>query len=474
MGHQYPRPALIVGRVTVTGLRSAGRIVAAGLVAAGLGIAVPLIVAGPVMADTTTPDIPPLAKDGCTTGAATRSTQLSWAQKRLDTKQVWQLTRGAGVTVAVIDSGVDKTHPQLAGRVKPGADLVGTSGSGDTDPCTGHGTFVAGIIAAAPVDGTPFAGIAPEVTIVPYRQSEGTGGGKADTLGNAIHKAVDDGANVINVSVATNDSTANLAGAVAYAESHNVLIVASVANEAASGNPVTYPSGYPTVLGVGAVDQNGKRAQFSEVGDFVDLVGPGVDVVSTGPRGVGHVYASGTSFAAPYVTGTAALVRAYHRNLTAAQVRHRLQVTADHPAKDLPDPEYGWGVVNPYAAVASVLPEELGATKAQPSPVFVPAVAPHRAYTSAQATALAVAGVALVLTVVGLLSRPMLTRGRRRRWAPAERRQADQAGPAGTQADQMPAVDGQQAHRASPAGAQADPGAHQPARIVPAGEVAAP
>src|SRR5262249_51030991 len=137
-----------------------------------------------------------------------------------------------------------------------------------------------------------------------------------------------------------------------------VLIVAAAANQARNGNPRTYPAAYPHVVAVGAINQDGNRADFSEAGGFVDLAAPGNNVLSVGPKGPGHLVGQGTSFATPFVTATAALVRAYYPKLTAAQVKHRLEATADHPGRPLPDPQVGWGVVNPYAAVCTLLSEE--------------------------------------------------------------------------------------------------------------------
>src|SRR5699024_3717706 len=124
---------------------------------------------------------------------------------------------------------------------------------------------------------------------------------------------------------------------------------------------------------------------------------PGVDVISTGPDGPGHLLASGTSFATPYVAGVAALVRAHHPELTAEQVRHRLQATADAPGRKLPDRELGWGAVNAYAAVTAILPEEGGSKRASAAPVVVPAAAATGTLTPAARAALAVAGGAVVL-----------------------------------------------------------------------------
>ncbi|WP_372505080.1 S8 family serine peptidase [Lentzea flava] len=117
-------------------------------------------------------------------------------------------------------------------------------------------------------------------------------------------------------------------------------------------SPVTF------VTAVGAVDEAGQHARFSQTGPLLSLVAPGVNVLGLGPGGPGHWQASGTSYSAPFVAGTAALVRAYRPSLSAAQVKHRLLTTATHPAARLPNPAPGWGMVNPMAAVTAVLPEE--------------------------------------------------------------------------------------------------------------------
>ncbi|GAB3553844.1 type VII secretion-associated serine protease mycosin [Actinopolyspora lacussalsi] len=278
-----------------------------------------------------------------------------WAQEMLAPERVRELTRGAGVTVAVVDSGVDATTPQLAGAVLDGVDVLSDGGgTADTD-CLGHGTFVAGIIAARPAEGTGFTGVAPAATILPVRDTRSKEGGSAESMARGIRAATEAGAQVINISASTNYDDAALRDAVEYALSRDVLIVAAAANEAQRGNPVPYPASYPGVIAVGAIDPAGERAEFSQTGKFIDLVAPGVDVVSVGPGGPGHWQDSGTSFAAPFVSGTAALVRAYHPELTAAQVRHRLTSTARHPGTEVPDEATGWGVVDPYSAVTSVL-----------------------------------------------------------------------------------------------------------------------
>jgi membrane-anchored mycosin MYCP len=295
---------------------------------------------------------------------------------------------------------------------------VTSTGGPANDDCVGHGTFVAGIIAARPVDGIGFAGVAPDATILPVRQTTSGVAGTADGMATAIRWAVDQRARVVNVSAAATFTSPALQEAVDYATRHDVLIVAAASNDAERGNPKTYPAAYPQVVGVGAVAPDGSRSAFSEVGGFVSVAAPGSDVLSVGPRGRGHLVGNGTSFAAPFVAGVAALVRAYHPRLTAAQVKHRLEATADHPASALPDRQVGWGVVNPYAAVTAVLPEESGTVAATagaatvPGPRWPDRADPHRR------VAWLIAITALALAAGAAAIRGIVAKGRRRRETP--------------------------------------------------------
>lgn len=327
------------------------RRIAAAVVCAVLAVVVP---AAPATAATPLP-----SGQQCLPPPPTSDNALPWAQQQLAPQRVWPLTTGGNVVVAVVDTGVDARSPQLAGHVLSGTDVVKSGGPGNTD-CYGHGTFVAGIIAAAPSNGTAFTGVAPGVMILPVRVATSSEDVTAASIADGIRAAVDQGARVINVSASTTSPNATLAAAVNYAESRDVVVVASAANSAKNGDPVTYPASYPSVIAVGAVDSSGQRADFSQTGPYLGLVAPGVNVESIGPGGPGQWQGSGTSYAAPFVSGVAALVRAYRPALTAAQVRHRLEATADHPAANLPDPEFGFGTVNPVAAVSAVLPEETG------------------------------------------------------------------------------------------------------------------
>ncbi|WP_085066669.1 type VII secretion-associated serine protease mycosin [Catenuloplanes japonicus] len=386
------------------------------LLAAGItGAAVVTLPAPALAAPNPQPEV---SKGACLPPPVSTDGEIPWAQRQLAPERVWELTRGAGITVAVLDSGVDGRSPQLEGRVDRGRDTAGTSGRGDSD-CLGHGTFVAGIIGAAAVKGAGFAGMAPDVKILPVKITYTAENGPIPALAEGIRNAVDGGARVINISAGTVTKDAGVEAAVRYALERDVLIVAAAANNTAGKGIVeNYPASLPGVLAVGAIDANGQRAGFSQEGAAVSLVAPGVDVVSIGPGGPGQWKGSGTSYATPFVAGTAALVRAYRPNLTVDQVRHRLQATADFPAAALPDAGVGWGVVNPLAAVATVLPEEGLAGNAVPR--VQPARAPETLNTDSVAPMLtfAVATLVVIATMAGLLA-VLGPVGHRRRWAPA-------------------------------------------------------
>ena len=284
-----------------------------------------------------------------------------WALQRVLLPQLWSYATGKGVTVAVIDTGVDDTNPQLRGAVTGGQNfLTSESGNSLTDP-DGHGTMVAGIIAARPVSGTGFVGLAPDADILSLRQNDSQGDGTVTTLADAVNAAVDAKVDVINisqdvtsngqpVSVAPNSS---LARAVARAIAANIVVVAAAGNEGLS--LPTYPASLPGVLGVGASDRNDERdSDFSETGGSVLVAAPGVDMVSTVPDG-GQCVDSGTSFAAPYVAAVAALLRQVHRNWTVAQIDARIEQTAQRtdPGRNA---FIGWGVVDPVAALSDTAP----------------------------------------------------------------------------------------------------------------------
>lgn len=300
----------------------------------------------------------------CTFPMKQQISGMPWALQRVVFDRLWQDTKGKGVRVAVIDTGVDTDNPQLARAVdrSAGLDLLpkdknappekGARSDGTYDP-VGHGTKVAGIIAARPREGTGFVGLAPEATIIPVRQNDEKGSGKASTLATAIRHAVRRHAQVINISQDTTKAMApdsDLGLAVREALRADVVVVASAGNDGLDGQvKKTYPAAYPGVLAVAASDRNNERAPFSQSGDFVGVAAPGVEMVSTVPKG-GQCVDSGTSFSAPYVAGIAALLRAKHPDWKQNQVVAQIEQTAERAIKGR-DNFVGWGVADPVRAL---------------------------------------------------------------------------------------------------------------------------
>jgi subtilisin family serine protease len=248
-----------------------------------------------------------------------------WALQRVNLDELWALSTGKNVQVAVIDTGVDVKNPQLTKAVDAAkganylpaknseGEKIDRGNSQGTSDTVGHGTRVAGIIAARPLKGTGFVGLAPDAEIIPIKQNNAEGDGTALTLASSIRHAVDVGADVINISQDTANAVrpdARLEAAVDYALDNKV------------------------VVGVAA---------------------PGVDMISTVPGG-GHCSDNGTSFSAPYVAGVAALLKAKYPDWTAQQVVAQIEQTAE---RSIPghDPLVGWGVVDPVNALTNVDPE---------------------------------------------------------------------------------------------------------------------
>lgn len=313
-----------------------------------------------------------------------------------DLRRVWQLTRGAGQRVAVIDTGV-APHPRLP-DVVPGGDYVST-GDGTQD-CDAHGTLVAGIIAAA-ADSRPdgSGGVAPEATVVSIRQSSSkfapisdrsrTRVGDVDTMAKAVRTAADLGASVINISsiacvpVGTTLDDRALGAALAYAvDVKNAVVVAAAGNSGGTAQcprqrsdatwqttaVVVSPAWYDDyVLTVGSVNADGTPSDFTLAGPWVDVAATGEAVTALGAQPV-----SGTSYAAPIVSGLAALIRSRFPAFTARQVMQRIESTAHHPSAGW-DPLVGNGAVDALAAVStdSTAPET-----ARPTTAPVPIVAP--------------------------------------------------------------------------------------------------
>lgn len=312
---------------------------------------------------------------------------------------------GKGVKVAVVDTGVAK-HDFFGGRLTGGGDYVAKGGDGLED-CDGHGTEVAGIIAASPPDKRiGFRGIAPEAEIVSIRQTSAAyefkdpttnqtiSAGNLVTLAKSIVRAADtDGVRVMNISInncrtsagAMTDDERSLQAALRYAvEQKDVVVVASAGNfpestcsEQNGPDPqhptrLVYPCWFSQyVMCVAAMQKSGELADFSIEGPWVAVAAPGTEITSLDPDNMqalanqtfddkGKPSAlQGTSFASPYVAGLAALVRQHFPNLTAEQVMYRIKATASHPAATGGhDNRVGYGMINPVAALTAFLPTE--------------------------------------------------------------------------------------------------------------------
>ncbi|WP_170219420.1 S8 family serine peptidase [Nocardioides litoris] len=331
-----------------------GRLVAAAALA--LAPLVPVVVAAPAVAGAAG------CEQGLTGGNEEPST-TSWAQERLAFARVRELATGRGQTVAVIDSGVSNLHPQVkqiryrdpANFVYPGSPVI------DCEK-VGHGSGVAGVIAAPVQTDVGFEGIAPGAEIVPIKQydSDDDELDTPATLAGSIDYAVAAGADVINISLWIPEDDPAVRQAVVDAGKADVVVVAAAGNivegaETLFHFPAEYAGTGPEfdhVLAVGATNRDDTLVEESVRGAFVGIAAPGGEVLL--PTGIeGYHVTSGTSFAAPFVSGAAALVRERHPELSAAEVVTRLEATADRPGVAVPDDGYGWGILNPYVALTS-------------------------------------------------------------------------------------------------------------------------
>ncbi|HWS35589.1 MAG TPA: S8 family serine peptidase [Actinoplanes sp.] len=289
----------------------------------------------------TAPALPTEAA-GCVGASPVTMAEAPWTQRRMAPQNIWPLTRGKGVTVAVVDSGVSVSAIALRGGVLPGKDV---SGGAANDDCAGRGTALAGIVAARAVTGTAFAGMAPEALILPIRVTDTDSHITAARVAEGIRAASSAGAGIILVGTGVPADTPKLAAAVEAATARGALVIASVAEPASGGTgQVTFPAAYPEVLAVNDVAADGTVDPVAD-GVGLDLLAPGTGAYSIAPHGPGHYTVSGAAVAAAYVAGTAALARGYHPQWSAAEVRARLLSTTDDR-----------GVVDPYAAVAALAP----------------------------------------------------------------------------------------------------------------------
>lgn len=307
--------------------------------------------------------------DECKPGSYTLVADRPPALDSLQTALAWKHATGLGVTVAIVDSGIDARHPHLRDAVIGGINLVGDGedSQGYTD-LDGHGTAIAGEIAARPLENSGVIGIAPDASLLSVRvfraqddQTVDAGfGPSVDRIAQGIHWAADNGADIINVSLSDYAESDALLSAVNYASEHNALVVASAGNRGTTGfteDSIRYPAGYPGVLGVAATNDLGIVTDASIHGVQVGVAAPGVNIVTTATGAGDCIYATeeaSTSFATGYASAAAALVAEAHPTESAAQWKYRLEASALRFDLDARDDLAGWGIIQPYDAITLV------------------------------------------------------------------------------------------------------------------------
>lgn len=262
---------------------------------------------------------------------------------------------GSGVIVAVLDTGVDTTHPDLKDNLISGYNFVDKNDN--VTDLDGHGTMVAGIIAAVANNSEGIVGVAPKVKIMPLKVLTSKGGNWID-LDLAIIYAAIKGADIITMSLGGRSSLlfdAATQAAINFAYQKGCVLVAAAGND--NSSEPFYPAAYDKVIAVSAINQSDQKAPFSNFGSYIDLCAPGVNILSTFINGK-YAYGSGTSFAAPFVAGVAALLLSKHPDLTPQEVAETLYHYAEDLGESGWDQFYGWGLVNAYSTITQTpIPE---------------------------------------------------------------------------------------------------------------------
>jgi thermitase len=307
-----------------------------------------------------------------------------WAPQKIQADLAWEkFSPKAQTVVAVVDTGVESSHPDLVGKVLRDASgaVVGYDFvSNDADPTddNGHGTHCAGVIAAQTDNGTGIAGLAgwngvasatdgDSAKVMPVKVLAGDGSGSTSAVAQGIVWAADHGAKVVSLSLG-GPGTTTLQNAVDYAWGKGVVIVAAAGNDGVSTQ--SYPAAYANVLSVAATDRSDTLASFSNYGSWVSVAAPGVDIAST-VTGAGYAYMSGTSMATPHVAGEAALLLSQNPQLTGAQVRSLIVGNTD-PVTPYAGRTIAGGRIN----VLRALNAAAGTTTTTPPPAPAPLAAP--------------------------------------------------------------------------------------------------
>jgi hypothetical protein len=309
----------------------------------------------PGVLPSTAPKVSTTAPGTACASRAGSSTKTDWARLRVAADHAWKESRGKGQLVAVVDSGVNASLPQLTGHVSVGLNVVDGTSRGDTD-CLGTGTTMAGIIAAQQVKGAGPIGVAPDANVMPVRVVTAQPQATPEVQVRAIEGAVAAGATVLALGGYVNTADARVAKAVASAVARNVVVVLAAPPASAPATPETaFGEGVLRVAGIGVDD----RPAAPYRSGAVDVVAPGVNVAGLSPNGTGTVTGTGTHYAVAFVAAQAALVKSAYPDLTAQQVTHRIKVTAEKLGDgEAPNPQFGYGFIDPATSVTKVLAEE--------------------------------------------------------------------------------------------------------------------
>lgn len=295
--------------------------------------------------------------------------KYQWNLPMIKMEQSWDISEGSSdVIVAIVDTGIDLHHPEFKGKLVGGYNVIKDSHNPNDD--NGHGTHVGGIIAARANNRDGIAGITWKSKIMPVKAIGADGSGTAFDIAQGIRWATDNGARVINLSVGNYTPSAALQEACTYAYDHNVVLIAATGNDAS--NQPGYPAAYKEVVGVSAVDHNKKFADFSNYGDYVDVVAPGVDIAST------YIYndyaaLSGTSMACPHVTALASLIVSVNPSLSSKEVMDIIRKTAVDLGDSGRDQYFGYGLIDVKSALQLASKNTAAPASETPAPEAAPA-----------------------------------------------------------------------------------------------------
>lgn len=360
---------------------------ARGAIAAGIATVVVLLPAGPVHAD--------------------QARDRQWHLGTLRIAEAQQLSLGQGVTVAVVDTGIDPSHPDLSRNVLAGKDFFEAGGDGRKDE-GGHGTAMAGLIAAHGRSGNGVLGIAPQAKVLPLRT--GVSEFSFGDIEGAIAHAVQMGAKVICIAI-TGGAGREMEKVIADAVAADVVVVAAAGNTPRHQD-VGFPAAYPGVVAAVATDRAGNHADVSVTGSKAVLAAPGVEMYTTGPNR-GYATNTGTSSSTAVLAGVAALIRSKYPQLSATEVIRRMTATAVDKGTTGRDPVYGFGLVDPVAALTKELPPSAAAPTRTASSDPPVGAAPKSDDGNRGAVLAMVVGASLLLVALLVGAFVLITRRRR-------------------------------------------------------------